>query len=73
MAYHPLTRDSGGTPEDRRSEASRILKMFVESGFDLDELAPNERRFMDQMLDNELQPISTKQLFWLRDLKEKLL
>ena len=25
MAYHPLANDTGGSPDDRRSEADRIL------------------------------------------------
>ena len=71
MSYHPLANDTGGTAEDRRAEATRILNMLEE--IDLDETAPNERRFLDKMFADDRQPISPKQIFWLRDLKEKLL
>ena len=29
MAYHPLANDTGGSPDDRRSEADRILKPYL--------------------------------------------
>lgn len=71
MTYHPLTQDSGGTAEDRRNEADRILNI-LEAELNLDEISPNERKFLEDMLIYRDRPISTKQLFWLRDIKDRL-
>lgn len=71
MAYHPLANDTGGTAEDRRNEADRILRILDE--VDLDTMQANEKQFCERMYADERQPISPKQLFWLRDIKDKYL
>ena len=70
MAYGIAT-ESGGSPDDRRSEATRILKML--EGIDLGECTQAAQTFVEQMYDDLSQPVSTKQLFWLRDIKSKVL
>jgi hypothetical protein len=69
VAYHPLANDSGGTPESRREEATRILRML--DSVDLDTMTASEKKFCNGMYADEDQAISPKQLFWLRDLREK--
>ena len=59
------------TPEERRVEATRILRILEE--VDLDQMAEYERNFVQGQYLDEDQPVSPKQLFWLRDLKEKYL
>jgi hypothetical protein len=73
MAYHPLTNDTGGTADDRRAEASRILSILSKNGVDSSVMSPREQGFYEQMADDETQPVSPKQLFWLRDIKDKYL
>lgn len=73
MAYHPLTNETGGTAEERRAEADRILKIMVENDLDVGGCSPTETRFLEQMFDDQTQAISPKQLFWLRDIKDKYL
>ena len=70
MAYHPLSRESGGSAEDRRTEADRILKMLDEQ-FSGDSFTVKEAHFISEMLLGG--EVSPKQLFWLRDIKEKYL
>lgn len=69
MAYHPLTNETGGSPDDRRSEADRLLKLLDE--VDVMQFTANEDRFLGQMREDG--PVSPKQLFWLRDIKDKYL
>ena len=69
MAYHPLANDTGGSPEDRRSEADRILKILED--VDAVQFTTKEDKFIGQMRDDV--PVSPKQLFWLRDIKDKYL
>lgn len=71
MAYHPLANDSGSDADNRRSEADRILKIL--KPIDLQSMTVSEEKFMDGMYGNDRQPISVKQLFWLRDIKDKYL
>ena len=73
MSYHPLANDTGGNADDRRSEADRILKIIVDNDLDFGEFSPREAKFLEQMLDDQQQPISPKQIFWLRDIKDKYL
>ncbi len=74
MTYHPLANDTGGTADDRRSEADRILKIMVENDLDVGSCTPAEEKFLTEMLDDDSRrPISPKQLFWLRDIKDKYL
>jgi hypothetical protein len=72
LSYHPLANDTGGTSDDRRAEADRILKI-IDSCIDTDALNERENIFIEQMLDDQTVPISPKQLFWLRDIKDKYL
>lgn len=67
MSYHDLS-DSGMTADDRRSEANRILGMI---GDQMEkEMHAHEAKFVRQMRQPHV-PVSTKQIFWLRDLKDK--
>lgn len=71
MGYHDLS-DSGMTPEARREEADRLVKIITESGRSVwvYSLSAKEQNFVDEM--DMGGPVSTKQLFWLRDIKDKL-
>lgn len=66
MGYHYLS-DSGMSAEDRRNEASRICSMLIENDVELTE---KEQDFVDD-ISNVSRTVSTKQLFWLRDIKDK--
>jgi hypothetical protein len=67
MTYHPLSQDSGSSPEQRRTEATKLCQLLGEY---LDELTERQRKFVEQMSDED-ETVSTKQLFWLRDIWEK--
>lgn len=74
MAYHSLTKESGGNEYDRRLEASRILDILTaESVMERDDLTQDHREFLRKMFADRKQTITTKQLFWLRDIKDKYL
>lgn len=68
MVYHPLTSESGGDENSRINEAREIVRMLEEF---TEEMKPNERSFVESMADCDY--CTTKQLFWLRDIKEKYL
>ena len=68
MTYHPLTEDSGGDELARCNEAHTLCRMLEEFA---DEMTQKERGFYEQMTDCD--SCSTKQLFWLRDIKERYL
>lgn len=70
MAYNPLSNDTGGTADDRRSEADRILELLA-AYVPLEDMTDKEQEFVDNMQDDR--PVSAKQLFWLRDIKDKYL
>jgi hypothetical protein len=70
VAYHPLTNETGGTSEDRRNEADRIIQILSEN-IEFESMQANEQKFVGQMKDGGA--VSPKQLFWLRDIKEKYL
>ena len=70
MAYHPLTNETGGTAEDRRVEAERILDIMHENGI-IASLNDKERYFVEYL--DPSRGVSPKQLFWLRDIKDKYL
>jgi hypothetical protein len=68
MGYHDLS-ECTLTADERRAEASRICAMLD------DEIAfmqIHEGKFVEQISDDGV-PVSVKQLFWLRDLKDKYL
>lgn len=68
MAYHPLTTESGGDEKSRIEEAHTIVRMLEEV---TEEMMPRERAFVEEMADCDY--CTTKQVFWLRDLKDKYL
>jgi len=70
------TRGSGGTPESRTAEAWRILDEMGLRYASFDKA--REQEFISSLVDNFEQYgsrtiITVKQLFWLRDLKERYL
>lgn len=69
MGYHDLS-DSGMSDSARRDEATRIVAMFPEV---LEDMGRTKADFIRRISNNPRMPISTKQLFWLRDLKDKWL
>lgn len=58
---------TGGDADSRRAEADRIIKILEG---DLENLAPRQRAFVEQMADGG--EVSGKQLLWLRDIKDSL-
>ena len=69
MTYHPLSSDSGQSPERRVEEARALVSYLADY---LEELKPHEREFVEKM-EGSLNSLcssecSVKQLFWLRDL-----
>ena len=56
----------GQTPDTRRVEADRLLKIIEDMS---EQLTPKETAFVEQMADSKV--VSPKQLFWLRDIKDK--
>jgi hypothetical protein len=66
MSYHDLSSCTL-TDDERRAEATRIVGMI---GDLTDVMLPHERKFMEQVSD-VYATVSVKQLFWLRDLKDK--
>ncbi len=66
MSYHDLS-ECTLTADERRAEANRITNMLADS---MDQMQSNERDFMERIWDDRC-PVSVKQLFWLRDLKDK--
>jgi hypothetical protein len=77
MGYNNLS-DSGMTDAERRNEATRLVKMIEPHiGTQNPEtyakiLTQRERNFIAE-ISNERKPVSHKQLFWLRDLKDRLI
>ena len=69
MSYHDLS-DSGMDANARRQEATRILGIIGDQM--VKEMHAHEAKFIRDMRD-EHRPVNTKQLFWLRDLKDKYL
>jgi hypothetical protein len=67
MSYHDLS-DSTLTADERRAEATRIIEVIGDQM--IKEMRSHEAKFVRQMEDEDV-PVSVKQLFWLRDLKDK--
>jgi len=65
MTYHDFS-ECTLSPAERLEEATRIVAMLED--YD-DELKPNER----SMIEGLERGVSVKQLFWLRDIKERIL
>lgn len=68
MSYHPLTNDSGGDLRSRCEEAWKICRMLEEF---TDQMTDKEKGFIEQMTDCDI--CSPKQIFYLRDIKDKYL
>jgi hypothetical protein len=68
MTYHPLANDSGGDANDRINEARKIVDMIADC---TEAMTPKERSFVESM--DGCDSCTVKQLFWLRDIKEKYL
>jgi hypothetical protein len=67
MSYHDLS-ECTLTADERLAEAGRILRIL---GCDSqDNFARHERDFIERM--NDAKFVSVKQLFWLRDLKDRV-
>ena len=65
MSYHDLS-ECTLTPAERLEEAGRIVEML---GSCMDELNENETKLVEGIESS----CSVKQLFWLRDIKDKYL
>ena len=68
MTYHDLSTCTVSADE-RRDEADKILEILRE--VDWQKYTPQEFSFLDTV--NCGGPVSVKQLFWLRDIKDKYL
>jgi hypothetical protein len=68
MSYHALTSDSGGDELSRCREARTICQMLEEYE---DEMSQREKDFIASMTDCDY--CTTKQLFYLRDIKDRYL
>lgn len=64
-----LFQESGSTAEQRYDEAQRIVEMLT--GVDVDKFSQQEIDFIHQI--ENAKTVSPKQLFWLRDIKDKCL
>lgn len=67
MTYHDLSSCTL-TADERREEAERIIGMFTENEYD--QMTEKEINFIQGI---EGLSVSVKQLFWLRDIKDKYL
>jgi len=65
---NPLGQETGGDENARLSEAHRLVDMITSVQ---DRLGPKEARFVEDMRD--CTTCSGRQLFWLRDIKDKYL
>ena len=64
MSYHDLS-ECTLNPDERREEAGRICKMLD----DREQMTEKEQNFLAEM--DFADWVSVKQLFWLRDIKDK--
>lgn len=65
MTYHDLSECSL-TPQERLEEACRIVSILADY---MDELRPNEVKMIEGLESS----CSVKQLFWLRDIKDRVM
>ena len=72
MSYHDLS-ECTLSADERRAEANRILEMFGIGALNIDECSHTEKNFVEGLINNPNAPVSTKQLFWLRDIKDRIL
>lgn len=61
-----LGQETGGTNEDRCAEAQNIVDMLASVQ---EELTPKEQSFVEQM--DGCTVCSGRQIFWLRDIRDK--
>lgn len=66
MTYHPLTQESGGDEKSRITEAHTICRLLEEFS---EQMSGKKRQFVEQMTDCDY--CTTKQLFYLRDIKDR--
>lgn len=64
--------ETGGGADSRREEASKICIMLTQFGVEAEMMTEREAEFIDEIEDPGV-PVSPKQLFWLRDIKDKYL
>jgi hypothetical protein len=65
---------TGGDEASRRNEATRLLKMLAEMGVaERDDLPLREDMFLRKMYQDLQQPVTGKELLYLRDIKDKYL
>ena len=69
MTYHSLSTDSGGDADSRRTEADKLIRII--KGLNQENLRANERTLLFNVRGNA--PVSVKQLFFLRDIKDRML
>lgn len=65
-----LGQETGGDQDSREVEARSILKMLAEF---YAQLNAKELQFVEGREDRDCRGCSGKQLFWLRDIKDKYL
>jgi len=68
MGYHSLS-ECAMTAAERLEEAGRIVNMIESTASAYDRLTPKEQSFIESMKSS----CSVKQLFWLRDIKDRVL
>lgn len=68
MSYHDLS-ECTLTDDERRAEATRISGMLEGYWTQMNDV---ERGFLSRVAD-ENYPVSVKQLFWLRDIKDRMI
>jgi len=66
-----VSNETWGTPEARRAEADRIVKIISEH-CNVDEMTPKEQQFVEQMEDGKA-GVSPAQIQFLRNVKDKYL
>lgn len=68
MTYHPLARETCGDEIARVAEAHTICKIVEDL---TEQMTQKEQDFVGEMVDCAY--CTAKQLFWLRDIKDKYL
>ena len=68
MSYHDLS-ECTLSPAERLEEAGRIVNMLIETNDTYFKLSLKERTFIESMQTS----CSVAQLFWLRDIKDRVL
>ena len=70
VAYHPLTHESGGDADSRLAEARDLIRMLEDH---YEAMTTREQTFIEDMQAKDCVGCTVKQLFWLRDIKDKYL